>query len=363
MVWFVVMEIFSTLLEWVRLGRKSEAEKTLEILLLRRQLAIVERTLDQPIRPSRGEKLTLAVLTTKLKAGTGRTAKELGEIIRIVQPETVLKWHRALVRRKWTQQKKNLGGRPRTAREIERLVLRLARENDWGNGKIEGELIKLGYEISDETVANILKRHAAPPSPERRPSLSWRHQMTHYKDQILACDFFTVETLFLKTVYVLIFIELGTRRVHFAGCTTHPTSTWVTQQARQVMWELVDREPRIHFLFRDRDTKFTPTFDTVFRSEGIHIIRTPVRAPNANCYAERWIRSVREECLDKLLILREGHLRRVMRDYIAYYNTARPHQGLDQNIPIPRSLADVHGPIRCRKVLGGIIHDYYREAA
>jgi putative transposase len=363
MVWFVVMEIFSTLLECVRLGQKSESGKALEILLLRRQLAIKERTLDKPIRPSRREKLTLAVLTTQLRARTGRTAKELGEIIRIVQPETVLKWHRELVRRKWTQQKKNSGGRPRTAREIEQLVLRLARENDWGNGKIEGELIKLGYEISDETVGNILKRHAVPPAPERSPSPGWRHLMSHYKDQILACDFFTVETLFLKTIYVLVFIELGTRRVHFADCTTHPTSAWVTQQARQVMWELADREPAIHFLIRDRDTKFTWTFDTVFRSEGIHVIRTPVRAPNANCFAERWIRSVREECLDKLLIFNENHLYRVMRDYITYYNTARPHQGLEQRLPIPPSTPAARGPIQCRKVLGGIIHDYYREAA
>lgn len=187
--------------------------------------------------------------------------------------------------------------------------------------------------------------------------------MTHYRDQILACDFFTVETVFLKTIYVLVFIELGTRRVHFAGCTAHPTSPWVTQQARQVMWELADREPRIHFLIRDRDTKFTSTFDTVFRSEAIRIIRTPIRAPNANCYAERWIRSVRAECLDKLLIFSEDHLRRVMRDYIAYYNTARPHQGIGQGMPIPSSPSDACGPVRCRTVLGGIIHDYYREAA
>ena len=363
MVWFVVMEIFSTLLEWMRLGRRIAAEKDLEILLLRRQLAIVERTLDKPIRPSRGEKLTLAILMAKLKARTGRSAKELGAIIRIVEPETVLKWHRELVRRKWTYPKKTSGGRPRTAREIEQLVLRLARENDWGNGKIVGELIKLGYEISDETVGNILKRHAVPPAPERKPSLSWRHLMTHYKDQILACDFFTVETLFLKTIYVLVFIELGTRRVHFASCTDHPTRAWVTQQARQMMWELEDREPRIHFLIRDRDTKFTPSFDTIFRSEGIHVIRTPVRAPNANSYAERWVRSVREEYLDKLLIFNEAHLRRVMRDYIAYYNTARPHQGIGQRMPIPRPLPDTCGPVRCRPVLGGIIHDYYREAA
>jgi transposase InsO family protein len=187
--------------------------------------------------------------------------------------------------------------------------------------------------------------------------------MTHYQDQILACDFFTVETLFLKTIYVLVFIELGTRRVHFAWCTAHPTRAWVTQQARQMMWELADREPRIHFLIRDGDTKFTWTFDTVFRSEGIHIIRTPVRAPNANSYADRWIRSVRDECLDKLLIFSEDHLRRVMRDYIVYSNTARPHQGLEQRIPMAPSTLVIHGPIQCRKVLGGILHDCYREAA
>jgi transposase len=363
MVWFVVMEIFSTLLEWVRLGQKSESEKTLEILLLRRQLAIVERTLAKPVRPSRGEKLTLAILAAKLKAQTGRTAKELGEIIRIVQPETVLKWHREAVRRKWTQQKRNSGGRPRTARAIEQLVVRLARENDWGNGKIEGELLKLGYDLSDETVAHILKRHGIPPAPERRPSPSWRHLMTHYQDQLLACDFFTVETLFLQTIYVFFFIEVGTRRVHFAGCTSHPTGVWVTQQARQVIWDLSDREPALRFLIRDRDMKFTAAFDTVFRSEGMTVIRTPVRAPNANCYAERWIRSARDECLDKLLIFNQAYLRRVMRDYITYYNTARPHQGIDQNLPIPRRLSDARGPVRCRKVLGGILHDYYREAA
>jgi transposase InsO family protein len=129
------------------------------------------------------------------------------------------------------------------------------------------------------------------------------------------------------------------------------------------MWDLSDREPAIRFLIRDRDMKLTPAFDTVFRSEGITVIRTPVRAPNANCYAERWIRSAREECLDNLLIFNQAHLRRVMRDYIAYYNTARPHQGIDQNIPIPRLLSDARGPVRCRKVLGGILHDYYREAA
>lgn len=242
-------------------------------------------------------------------------------------------------------------------------MLRLARENDWGFERIEGELKKLGYTISHATVGHILKRHGIPPAPEREPSPSWRHLMTHYKDQLLACDFFTVETLVLQTLYVLVFIEIGTRRVHFAGCTAHPDNVWVTQQARQVMWELQDREPGIHFLIRDNDKKFAQAFDTVFRSEGIDIIRTPYHAPNANAYTERWVRSAREECLDKLLIINQAYLQRVMREYMAFFNTARPHQGLAQQIPVPGITHDNTGPVRCRAMLGGIIHDYCRDAA
>jgi putative transposase len=363
MIWFMVMEVVSTLIELVRLKRQSESEKDLEILVLRRQLAIYERKQDRAPRLARGEKLALVVLATKLKAKTGRTIKGMGEVIRIVKPATLFGWHKQLVRLKWTYRRRNPGGRPRTDRELEQLVVRLARENDWGYERIEGELIKLGVTISHETVGNILERHGIPPAPERDTSPSWRHLMTHYKDQLLACDFFTIETLFLQTIYVFFFIEVGTRRVHFAGCTTNPTGTWVTQQARQVMWALEDRDPHIRFLIRDNDKKFTDAFDTVFRSEGIDVIPTPFRAPNANSFAERWIRSVREECLDKLLIINQAHLRRVMRAYTAFFNTARPHQGLDQRIPIPQTGRQIHGPVRCRNVLSGIIHDYYRDAA
>jgi putative transposase len=276
----------------------------------------------------------------------------------------VLRWHRELVRRKWAQPSKHTGGRPRTQRENERLVVRLARENvDWGYGKIQGELLKLNIDLSEETIANILERHGIPPAPERGTSPSWRHLMTHYKEQLLACDFFTVETLFLQTIYVFFFVEVGTRRVHFAGCTTNPNRTWVTQQARQMVWELEERGPAIQFLIRDNDTKFTVVFDTVFRSEGINIIRTPYQAPNANAFAERWVRTVLEECLNKLLIINQAHLRRVMQEFVAYHNTARPHQGIAQQIPVSHAPASSSGPVRCRNVLGGIIHDYYREAA
>jgi putative transposase len=172
--------------------------------------------------------------------------------------------------------------------EVERLVLRLARANDWRHGKIQGELRKLGVEISAQTITNLLKRHGIPPLPQRRSSLSWQQLMSHYKQQLIACDFFTVKTLFLQTLYVLFVIELGTRRVYFAGCTAHPTATWVTQQARQFVWTVEECNPPLRFLIHDRDSKFSSSFEAVFASEPIKIIRTPIRAPNANAYAERW---------------------------------------------------------------------------
>ncbi len=191
----------------------------------------------------------------------------------------------------------------------------------------------------------------------------YRQLFTHYQDQILACDFFTVETFFLKTLYVLVFIELGTRRIHLAGCTAHPSQAWVTQQARHLMWKLEERDPGIRFLIHDNDAKFTASFDAVFQSEHIKVIHMPVRAPNANAFMERWVRTVREECLDKLLVMNQSHLHHVLRQYIDYYNTARPHQGIEQRTPIPPTLSEAGGAIRCRNVLGGIVHDYYRDAA
>ncbi len=187
--------------------------------------------------------------------------------------------------------------------------------------------------------------------------------MQHYKAQILACDFFTLDTLFLQTVYVLFFIEVGTRRVHFAGCAAHPNTAWVTQHARQMVWALEDRAPAIHFLIHDNDTRFTGAFDATFQSEGIRVIHTPFRAPNANAVAERWVRTVREECLRKLLIINQAHLRRVLREYVAYLIASRPHQGIAQQTPIPMTIVSRNGPVCCREVLGGIVHDDYRAAA
>ena len=216
--------------------------------------------------------------------------------------------------------------------------------------------------VSEQTIANILDRHGIRPVAERQGSVSWHQLMTHYKEQVLACDFFTVDTLFLHTVYVLFFIELHTRRLYLARFTSHPDAAWVTQQARQMVWQLEEREPDIHFLIHDRDTKFVAAFDAVFQSMRAHIIRTPFHAPNANALALRWIRSVRHACLNKLIIVNEAHLRGVLNDYVRYYNTTRPHQGLGQQTPIPGLAPTQTGSVCSRPVLGGIIHDYSRAA-
>jgi transposase InsO family protein len=242
------------------------------------------------------------------------------------------------------------------------MIVRLARENPrLGFDKIQGELLKLGYEVDRSTVRNVMRRHHLPPAPKRGRS-SWRTFLNHYRAQMLACDFFTIETITLRTLYVLFFIELGSRRVHLAGCTATPDSAWVTQQARQRMWALSDEPATMRFLIHDHDAKFSTAFDNIFVSEGLEIVLTPFQAPKANAVAERWVRSVREECLDHVLILNQRHLWNMLTEYTAYYNTARPHQGIGQQAPIPL-IVSREGRVCCRDVLGGVIHDYYRQAA
>lgn len=312
MIWFVITHIITILFEWICIGRLSDQEKGLEILILRYQLDILERKHKKPIRPTRVEKVTLAGLTYKFKRVTNRTTNQLRGIIRIFRPETVLRWHRELVGKKWTRKLKHKRGRPRISQEVEDLIVRLAQENvRWGFGKIEGELLKLGITVSQTSIRNILNKTGIVPVPVRHGSIGWRHLMKHYKAQILVCDFFTIETIWLKTLYVFFFIELGTRRIHLAGITSKINSAWVAQQARQLMWKFGDNND-FRFLIRDRDSKYGGVLDRVFESEGIHVIPTPLRAPNANAYAERWVRTVREECLDYILIINETHLQRVL---------------------------------------------------
>jgi len=363
--WFILMNIFSVLLSLVRTRNLSDQDKDLEILILARQLTILQRKLDKPIRPNRADKLILSVLTNRLKILSNQSTAQLQSVIRIFQPSTVMRWHRQLVRLKWTHKRKNQGGRPPIDKELEYLIVRLAKENPrWGYDKIEGELLKLGFVVPPSTIQIKLRKHNIQPAPVRGGSSSWRHLLSHYKDQILATDFFTVETIALKTLYVLFFIELGSRRVHISGVTPNPNQLWTTQQARNLLWDIDHSDPSFRFLIHDNDLKFSSTFDTVFLSEGFHVIHTSYRAPNANAFAERWIRSVREECLDHILILNDTHLRRVLLEYTnTYYNISRPHQGINQQSPLPRGQPSSRSIIHKRKILGGIINDYHRAPA
>ena len=314
---------------------------------------------------SRWEKRTLLVLVGKLTAMTNCARTRLSQVVLLVKPDTLLKWHRELVRRKWTFKKPAPRGRPSIPSDGAALILRLAKENPaWGYGKLEGELGKLGYDIGRSTIKDVLKRKRVPPAPIRgKQGSTCRTFLGHYKSQIVACDFFTVETVWLKTRYVLFFIELGSRRVHLAGCSANPTHAWVTQQARQFSWMLQDGRVPARFLIHDRDTKFSAAFDRVFTAEDVEIIRTPIQAPNANAVAERWIRSVREECLDKVLILGDRHLHRVLTAYVGYYNQARPHQGIEQRCPIRLKRSGRDGLVERRAILGSVLHAYYHRAA
>ena len=279
-----------------------------------------------------------------------------------VSPQTLLRWHRELVRRKWTYRHTRRPGRPRIAKEVTTLVLRLARENPrWGYPRIKGELRKLGISISVSAICSLLRRHGLEPAP-RREGPSWKEFLAQQAAGIIACDFFCVETVWLKTLYVLFFIELSTRRVHLAGVTAHPNSAWVTQQARNLVLE--DRLAETRFLIRDRDAKYSGPFDEVFRSEGARVIRTPIRAPRANAIAERFVRTARRECLDHILVLGERHLERILREYVRHYNKERPHRGLSLETPEPKPMPnDASGDIVRVARLGGLINEYHRIAA
>jgi putative transposase len=368
MFWSALAHLLALLLDLRAARRQAACAKDLEHAVLRHQLRVLQRRPPRP-RLTRWEQLTLALLVAQLRHLPAVARQRWARSVVLVTPETVLRWHRALVRRKWTfRQRRRVGRRPTDA-TLAALIVRLATENPrWGYARIHGELCKLGHAVGRSTIRAVLKRHGIPPAPRRRQGGgTWRQFLAQHRDAVLACDYFTIETLALKTLYALFFIELGTRRVHLASCTAHPTVAWVTQQARNLTWALQDEGCAFRFLVHDRNAKFPPAFDAVFAAEGIAVGRTPDRAPTANAYAERWVRSARAECLDHLLIVGERHLRRVLAEYVAHYvahyNEARPHQGLDHHCPIPRTAAPPHGAVRRRDRLGGLLHEYYREAA
>jgi putative transposase len=346
------------LLELVVLRRRSEREKEIEILLVRHQLSVLQRQVARPqLTPA--DRLLLAAFSRVLPRQTWRRSA-------FVTPATLVRWHRELVARRWTYPHRRRG-RPVTPVEVRELVVRLARENpSWGYRRIQGELVGLGVKLAASSVWAILKEAGIEPAPKRHEQ-SWAEFLRRQAASILECDFLTVDTLFLKRVYVLFFIELATRRVRLAGITTNPDGPWVTQQARNLLMQLDDEDVQPLFLVRDRDGKFSREFDEVFRSEGIRVIKAPVRAPRARAHAERWVGTVRRECLDRLLILGRRHLEHVLRSYTRHYNEHRPHRSLRQRPPLATQMAGDEQPlaavieldrVRRRDRLGGLIHEY-----
>ena len=282
----------------------------------------------------------------------------------VVSSQTLLRWRRELVRRRWTYRHRR-PGRPSLDGPTRELVLRLARENPrWGCVRIQGELRKLGVGVGATTIRTLLRRAGLGPAP-RRQGPSWSEFLRAQAQGILACDFFTVDTAWLGGLYVLFFIELGSRRVHLAGVTANPDSTWVAQQARNLAID--EQLENVRYLIHDRDGKFTGPFEEVFCTEGAQVIKTPVRAPRANAVGERFVRTVRDECLDHTLIIGPRHLRRTLGDYVTHYNTGRPHRSLALAAPDRDWPEEARGSppahVRCRALLGGLIHDYYKAAS
>jgi putative transposase len=320
--WYVLV---GRLLQLAALRFRSQEFKELEIVVLRHELAVLRRQAGRP---------ELGTADRVFLAAASRLLPRTSWCSFVVSPTTLLRWHRRLVAKRWTYPGRV--GRPPIGGEIRELVLRLARENPrWGYQRIAGELRGLGFAVAATTVRKLLREAGLGPAGER-VGLSWRQFLRTQAQSMLAVDFFTVETVGLQRLYVLFVIELGSRRVHLAGCTPNPDCAWVTQQARQLAWTSTERSPRPRFLIRDRDSKFTRDFDTVFRSEGIEIIQTPVRSPKANAIAERFVRTVRSECLDWLLILNRRHLERVLRVFVHHYNGHRPHRSLGLAPPEPQ---------------------------
>jgi putative transposase len=357
---FLLSLVVRVLARLLVLSATDEATKDLEILVLQQQLRVLRRQAGRP-RFTALDRVLLAAASRALP-------RRQWTSVFLVTPQTLLRWHRELVRRKWTYRNKRQPGRPPLDVEVVALVLRMARENPrWGCVRICGELRKLGIRVGTTTIRTLLRRHRLGPAP-RRSGPSWTQFLKAQAEGIVACDFFTVETIWLKTLHVLFFIQLSTRRVVAAGVTAHPYSAWVAQQARNATMDLDDRQLSTRFLLRDHDAKFTCAFDDVFRSEGAQVIRTPIRAPKANAHAERWVRTVRVECLDWTLLLGRRHLLRLLRGYVRHYNQRRPHRSLALAVPQPeareqRSRQVNPCEVRRRDVLGGLIHEYYEVAA
>jgi len=354
--------VFVRLVGWMSLLARSSASKDAELLVLRQEVAVLRRQNPRP-KLDWADRMVLAALT-RLLPGPGRMS-------RLVTPDTLLRWHRRLVRWRWTYPSQ--GGRPPVDARVAVLIEQMARENPgWGYKRIQGELLGLGIKIGASTVRRVLKRLRIPPAP-RRSRTTWRQFLRSQASVMLACDFFHVDcAVTLRRLCVFFVIEVGTRHVHVhvLGVTAHPDGAWTVQQARNLLMDLGERATRFRFRFlvRDRAGQFTEAFDAVLSGAGIEVVKIPPRSPRANAYAERWVRTARAEVTDRMLICGSRHLRAVLDEYVDHYNRHRPHRARNLRPPdsddiVIAAITDLTtAEIRRRRVLGGLINEYERAA-
>jgi putative transposase len=354
-------------MNWARILAYVTGTVDQELLAQIEYLAAENRMLKTQLKGrlklSDAERATLAEIGHRL----GR--KGLAEVATVARPDTILAWYRKLVAGKFDGSKaRRSSGRPRIKREVEQLIVRMAKENrDWGYDRIVGALANLGYEVCDQTVGNVLQRHGLPPAPERKRTTTWPAFIRIHLALLAGTDFFTAEVLTLRglmTYYVLFFIRLETRRVDIAGITVHPDERWIQQIARNVTMEACGALRDCRYLLHDRDTKYSQSFRAIIASGRVEPLVLPARSPNLNAYAERWVRSVKEECLSKVILFGERSLRRALCEYVEHYHAERNHQGKGNVLLFPRGTntrSDV--PVHCRERLGGLLRYYHREAA
>jgi transposase len=361
-VYLAVSHAFAAL----RLSRMTDHEKDVEILALRHQLAVLQRQLgDQRPRLRPEDRALLAALLAPLARATLRRLQLL------VSPDTVLRWHRDLAKRRHARASKRCGpGRPRTVASIRRLVLRLATENpSWGYRRIRGELALLAIRIAPSTVWEILKARGIDPAPHRA-TITWASFIRSQAEAILAMDFIETVTLTGQRQYILAALHHAGRRVRILGTTAHPTHTWVTQAIRNLLMDLEDAGSlaRVRFLIRDRDAKYPALIDEILSAAGIATALTGVRMPRMNAITERWVKTLRAELLDRTLIWNQTHLRHALREYEQHYNQHRTHRSLAAATPLrarplPLEPDQVeHLTVRRLDRLGGVIHEYRHDA-
>jgi putative transposase len=341
---------------WLRLSQREEAWQTAEILILRHQLAVLQR--HQPRRPKLtwADRALLAALLSVIPKARRQGLRLL------VTPDTILRWHRDIVRRRWaTRSMRGRTGRPATRRHIKALVLRLARENpEWGYRRIHGELAGLGVDVAASTVWEILRTNGIDPAP-RRTGPTWSQFLRSQAEAILACDFFSVDLLDGTHAYVLTVIGHAARRIRVLGVTLYPTGEWTTQQARNLIMDLGEQAERVKFMIRDRGSNFTAAFDSVLADAGIRTVLCNVRTPRMNAIAERWIGGCRRELLDRTLIWNQSHLQQILRDYENHHNQHRLHRSLHAAAPLkplPEPVDLEQYRVRRHARVGGLINEY-----